>query len=87
MLRDYEYEFTVALSRKLEERIISDIMVTVLNGDVLFIRLRREGERDWYMTYPNLSQRIFDGWSSDDAVNDIVHKFRKEVQKRYFKVF
>lgn len=84
MLRDYEYEFIMALYGKLREKINSDILVKVLNGDVLFIRLRYD-EHDWYMTYPNLSQRIFDGWSTDECSNDIVNKYRKEVLRRYFK--
>lgn len=84
MLRDYEYEFMMALHGKLKERINSGVLVKVMNGDVLFIRLR-DSEHDWYMTYPNLSQKIFDGWSTDEATNDIVNKYRKDVLRRYFK--
>lgn len=82
---EYEYEFMVALHQKLKERINDGILVKVLNGDVLFIRIRHNDDLDWYMTYPNLTGRIFDGWSTDDAANDIIKEYRNEVLRRYFK--
>lgn len=84
-VREYEYEFTVALYNKLRERINGDILTRVLNGDVLFIRIRHGEDRDWYQTYPNLTQKIFDGWSTDECADDIVKAYRKEVLKQYFK--
>lgn len=82
---EYEYEFMVALHNKLKARTDDGILLKVLNDDVLFIRIRHNDEPDWYMTYANFAQRIFDGWSAEEATNDIIKRYRSEVLKRYFK--
>ena len=85
MMAEYEYLFTKALHDKLKDKIIAKINCRVDSDDNLCVDIIRYEERTFKVRISNFSRRILYNWTTDDAVKDIVDKYKKFIVKYYFK--
>lgn len=85
MMAEYEYLFTKALHDKLKDKIIAKINCRVDSDDNLCVDIIRYEERTFKVRISNFSRRILYNWTTDDAVEAIVDKYKKFILKYYFK--
>lgn len=85
MMAEYEYLFTKALHDKLKGKIIATINCWVDSDDNLCVDIIRHEEKTFKVRISNFSRKIMYNWSTDDAVKDVVDKYKRFVLKYYFK--
>ena len=83
MMPDYGYVFAINLQRNLKNRIKGKIYVTVLNEDVLMVKVENDGV-DIRVYIEDFADRIQHGWSSDYAVYEVLREYRKAIMDKYF---
>lgn len=85
MIDEYLYVFRRTLHEKLKTKIFGKVFLRVVNGDELFINISRRDGTNFRMFIPSLSDRIVSGYSTDDAMYEILKEYRKYVLHQYFK--
>lgn len=76
--------FAIAVHQKLKDRVHGRVFVKVTYNDELYIRI--ENDDTEFKTYvSNFAERIFNGWTSDFAVYEVLKQYRAAINERYFK--
>lgn len=84
MLDELKYVFAVAVHEKLKDKVKGGVFVKVTYNDELYIRISNEDME--FKTYiSDFTGRIYNGWSSDFAVYEIVKQYRSAINERFFK--
>ena len=82
MLKDYEYEFCVALHKKLKEKVKGKIFTTV-KEDKLIVEITM-GKVEFQMGFDNFAQRLSEGCSTDAVVIDVTKAYKTYINDLYF---
>ena len=82
MLKDYEYEFCVALHKKLKEKVKGKIHTTV-KDDQLLVTVTM-GKVEFQVGFDNFAQRVSEGYTTDAAVVDVTKAYRTYINDLYF---
>ena len=85
MINEASYVFRRNLHFKLKSKIIGRVFCRVVNGDELFIHISRRDGTDFRTFIPDISNRIWSGYSTDDAMYEILKEYRQCVLRSYFK--
>lgn len=84
MIDEASYVFRRTLHKKLKNKIIGKIFCRVI-GDDLFIHISRRDGTDFRMFITNLSDRIWSGYSTDDAMYEVLKNYKQYVVRQFFK--
>lgn len=81
MMCSYEYNFAMALLRKLKSRIVGRIYVDVTSDDELFVKIENN---DFTVSYSfgNFSTRFLNGWTTETAVYEVIQQYTDTIYKR-----
>lgn len=82
MLKDYEYEFCMALHKKLKEKIKGKIFTTV-KEDKLIVDITM-GKVEFQMGFDNFAQRLSEGFTTDVVVVDVTKTYKSFLNDLYF---
>lgn len=82
MLKDYEYEFCMALHKKLKEKIKGKIFTTV-KEDKLIVDITM-GKVEFQMGFDNFAQRLSEGFTTDAVVVDVTKAYKSFLNDLYF---
>ena len=82
---DYEYLFAMGLHAKLKEKIVGKIFVAVSRENVLRVKIESFGDLSYYTEINNFSDRIRDGFSTDNAAYEIVEQYKKFIFNKFLK--
>ena len=82
MLKDYEWEFCLALHKKLKEKIKGKIHTTV-KEDKLIVSVTM-GKVEFQIGFDEFSQRLNHGCTTDDVVRSVVSAYRNYINELYF---
>ena len=80
---EYEYLYCNTVKTKLQERVKARLSV-VIQDDTLIIIIKRYGEKDFEYHEPNISAKIYTGYSIDKIVLDCIEAYKKRLYKFYF---
>lgn len=80
---EYEYLYCNAVKTKLQERVKARFSV-VIQDNILIIVIKRYGEKDFEYREPNISAKIYTGYSIDRIVGDCIDVYKKRLYKFYF---
>lgn len=86
MIDEASYVFRRNLYEKLKSKIFGKIFCRVVNEDELFIHISRNDGTNFRMFIPNLSSRIWSGYSTDDAMYEVLTEYKKHVMRQHFKM-
>lgn len=82
MLKDYEYEFCVALHKKLKEKVKGKIYTTV-KDDQLLVTITM-GKVEFQVGFDNFAQRVSEGYTTDAVVVDVTKAYKNYINDLYF---
>ena len=82
MLKDYEYEFCVALHKKLKEKVKGKIFTTV-KEDKLIVEITM-GKVEFQMGFDNFAQRLTEGFNTDAVVVEVTKTYKTYINNLYF---
>ena len=82
MLKDYEWEFCLALHKKLKEKVKGKIFTTV-KEDKLIVEVTM-GKVEFQMGFDNFAQRLSEGYTTDLVVVDVTKAYRAYINNMYF---
>ena len=82
MLKDYEWEFCTALHKKLKEKIKGRIFTTV-KEDKLMVEVTM-GKVEYKIVFDNFTQRLNEGYTTDDVVRSVLSAYRNYIDGLYF---
>ena len=85
MLKDYEYEFCVALHKKLKEKVKGKIFTTI-NDDKLLVDITME-KLQFHMEFDNFTQRLSEGFSTDAVVVDVIKAYREYLNQHMNSIY
>ena len=82
MLKDYEWEFCLALHKKLKEKVKGKIFTTV-KEDKLIVEVTM-GKVEFQMGFDKFAYKISEGYTTDDVVLDVTKAYRSFLNDLYF---
>lgn len=82
MLKDYEWEFCLALHKKIKEKVKGKIFTTV-KEDKLLVEVTM-GKVEFKMGFDNFAHRLSEGCTTDDVVVDVVKAYKTYINDLYF---
>lgn len=82
MLKDYEWEFCLALHKKLKEKVKGKIFTTV-KEDKLIVDVTM-GKVQFQMGFDNFAYKLSQGYTTDDVVLDFTQAYRSYIKHLYF---
>ena len=82
MLKDYEWEFCLALHKKMKEKVKGKIFTTV-KEDKLLVEITM-GKVEFQMGSDNFAQRLSEGFTTDTVVVDVTKAYRSYINNLYF---
>lgn len=82
MLKDYEWEFCLALHKKLKEKIKGKIHTTV-KEDKLIVSVTM-GKVEFQMEFDNFAYKLSQGYTTDDVVRSVISAYRNYIDELYF---
>ena len=82
MLKDYEWEFCVALHKKLKEKVKGKIFTTV-KEDKLLVDITM-GKVEFQMGFDNFAQRLSEGFTTDNVVVEVTKAYKAYIHNLYF---
>lgn len=77
--------FASGLCAKLKEKIFGKITVSTTKYDTLIVGIETFGGLVYSVQIENLADKILNGYSIEDATDDIVEKYKKFVVSIYLK--
>lgn len=82
MLKDYEWEFCLALHKKLKEKVKGKIFTTV-KEDKLIVEITM-GKVEFQMGFDNFAYKLSQGYTTDDVVLDVTKDYKSFLNDLYF---
>lgn len=81
---EYEWLFTTSLHMKLKERLVGKVFTRVYN-DELYVEINTYGNLTFVMYIDDFANKVQEGWTTDEAVEEIVKKYKRYIINRFFK--
>ena len=83
-MADYEYIFSTLLHKKLKEKIVGHIYVTVRN-DILITEIDTIGGIKIDISINDFANKLVNGYSTDYAAYEIAKEYKKKILSKYLK--
>ncbi len=84
-MADYGYVFSVALQKRLKEKIYAGIFVKSTENDCISIVIARKSDNVVFKTQiDNFSQKILYGYSTEYAAYEVLAKYRSFIMNKFF---
>ena len=86
MVNKLFYRFSTTLHEKLKKMIVGkNVCMVDLEGDTLQVNITGLKDFTYSYTIENLSHKILHGYSTDDAVIEVVGHYKRTILKLFFK--
>ena len=83
-MRDYEYELSLALQRKLKKVIKGRIFVNVFH-DTLIVQIKNPHDYEWEYILKRFSEKMITGtFSTDEIAKGIIMKYKRDLVSKLF---
>lgn len=84
-MTDYGYVFSVALQKKLKEKVYAGVYVKSTPDDCLEITIARKSDNVTFKArIDNFSTKILHGYSTEYAAYEVISKYCKFILNKYF---
>lgn len=85
MMRNYGHVFSMNVQKKLKEKINARIFVKVTKDDRLYVEIEKKGGPIFKkFIIKNFSEKFHNGFTSDNAADIVMKKFKQFISKYYF---
>lgn len=83
-MRDYEYELSLALQRKLKKAIKGRIFVNVFH-DTLIVQIKNPYDYEWEYRLKKFSNNMITGaFSTDEVVKEVITTYKRDLVSNLF---
>ena len=83
-MRDYEYELSLALQKKLKKVIKGRIFVNVFH-DTLIVQIKNPRDYEWEYRLENFSNNMITGaFSTDEVAKEIITMYKHDLVVKLF---
>ena len=83
-MRDYEYELSFTLQRKLKKVIKGRIFVNVFH-DTLIVQIKNPHDYEWEYILERFSEKMITGtFSTDEIAKGIIMKYKRDLVSKLF---
>ena len=83
-MRDYEYELSLVLQRKLKKVIKGRIFVNVFH-DTLIVQIKNPHDYEWEYILKRFSEKMITGtFSTDEIAKGIIMKYKRDLVSKLF---
>ena len=83
-MRDYEYELSLTLQRKLKKVIKGRIFVNVFH-DTLIVQIKNPNDYEWEYILERFSEKMITGtFSTDEIAKGIIMKYKRDLVSKLF---
>ena len=83
-MRDYEYELSLALQKKLKKVIKGRIFVNVFH-DTLIVQIKNPRDYEWEYKMERFSNNMITGaFSTDEVVKEVITEYKHDLVSNLF---
>ena len=83
-MRDYEYELSLALQKKLKKVIKGRIFVNVFH-DTLIVQIKNPHDYEWEYKMERFSNNMITGaFSTDEVVKEVITEYKHDLVSNLF---
>lgn len=83
-MRDYEYELSLALQKKLKKVIKGRIFVNVFH-DTLIVQIKNPRDYEWEYRLENFSNNMITGaFSTDEVAKEVITTYKRDLVSNLF---
>ena len=83
-MRDYEYELSLALQKKLKKVIKGRIFVNVFH-DTLIVQIKNPHDYEWEYRLERFSNNMITGFSTDEVAKAVITTYKHDLVTILFK--
>ena len=83
-MRDYEYELSLALQKKLKKVIKGRIFVNIFH-DTLIVQIKNPRDYEWEYRLENFSNNMITGaFSTDEVAKEVITTYKRDLVSNLF---